>query len=128
MILAHIVVGDRLIAEAAARVIAGQARGFDNRAALSETYLRAMIDAERGWHGLLHAVQRGGEELSRLAEAMTDLRHHFAVETALMIPVPLHSSKLRSRGFNQSELIAESAVSRSTIVRFLMLSPMVESS
>lgn len=45
-----------------------------------------------------------------LAEAMTDLRHHFAVETALMVPVPLHSSKLRSRGFNQSELIAESAV------------------
>jgi len=45
-----------------------------------------------------------------LAEAITDLRPHFDPATSLLIPVPLHSSKLRSRGFNQSELIAGAAV------------------
>src|SRR6266568_4467514 len=45
MVLAHVVVGARLIAEAAGRVMAGGTPRFDNRAAHSEPYLHAIIEA-----------------------------------------------------------------------------------
>ena len=45
-----------------------------------------------------------------LAEAMVDLAPHFTASQVLAIPVPLHSSKARQRGFNQSELIAKAAL------------------
>ncbi len=58
-----------------------------------------------------------------LAEAITDLRPHFAPAGTLLVPVPLHSSKLRSRGFNQSELIAEAALKGNLDLRLVKLSP-----
>lgn len=45
-----------------------------------------------------------------LAEVIVDLADEFAAEPPLVLPVPLHKIKLRERGFNQSELIAQAAV------------------
>jgi hypothetical protein len=72
MVLAHLVVGDRLIAEAAARAIAGGTAQFDNAASLSEPYLEAIIQAAAGWDNLVDAVRHGGDELIALAQRMTD--------------------------------------------------------
>jgi ComF family protein len=58
-----------------------------------------------------------------LAEAAVDLMPEFEASEALLIPVPLHSGKLRSRGFNQSELIAEAALKSSTGLRGMKLRP-----
>ncbi len=72
MVLAHVVVGDRLIAEAASRVMAGTTPSFDNLASQSEPYLQSVVEAAGGWDGLVAAVQRGGEELIALADRMTE--------------------------------------------------------
>lgn len=45
-----------------------------------------------------------------LAEAIGDLQHGFANGPLVVVPVPLYGKKLRQRGFNQSELIARSAL------------------
>jgi ComF family protein len=45
-----------------------------------------------------------------LLEAIEDLQPLFAASEVFVVPVPLHSRKLRQRGFNQSELIAHSAL------------------
>jgi ComF family protein len=45
-----------------------------------------------------------------LAEAMTGLESDWTANPPVVIPVPLHARKLRQRGFNQSELIAQHAV------------------
>ena len=58
-----------------------------------------------------------------LAEAAVDLLPEFDAGQALLIPVPLHSSKLRSRSFNQSELIAEAALKGSAGLRGMSLRP-----
>jgi ComF family protein len=41
-----------------------------------------------------------------LAEVVADLAEAFAPEAPVVMAVPLHASKLRQRGFNQSELMA----------------------
>jgi ComF family protein len=45
-----------------------------------------------------------------LAEAIADLEPLFGAGVVLVVPVPLHREKLRQRGFNQSELIARTAL------------------
>jgi ComF family protein len=45
-----------------------------------------------------------------LAEAIAALEPSFGEGKVLVLPVPLHRSKLRQRGFNQSELIARAAL------------------
>jgi len=45
-----------------------------------------------------------------LAEAITDLVPAFGENEIAVVPVPLHSRKLRERGFNQAELIAQAAL------------------
>jgi ComF family protein len=45
-----------------------------------------------------------------LAEAIEDLQPFFCGSEIVVVPVPLHSGKLRQRGFNQSELIARAAL------------------
>jgi len=45
-----------------------------------------------------------------LAEAMEDLQPLFGDREIVVVPVPLHSRKLRQREFNQSELIARAAL------------------
>jgi ComF family protein len=39
--------------------------------------------------------------------AWTDLRQHVNLENLLIVPIPLHKQKLRSRGFNQAQLLAK---------------------
>lgn len=45
-----------------------------------------------------------------LAEAITDLAASVGETSLLVVPVPLHTRKLRQRGFNQAELIARAAL------------------
>jgi ComF family protein len=45
-----------------------------------------------------------------LAEAIADLEPSFGERPVLVVPVPLHRTKLRRRGFHQSELIARAAL------------------
>ena len=58
-----------------------------------------------------------------LAEAIEDLRPQFTAVDPLLIPVPLHSGKLRSRGFNQSELIAQAALKGNPTLRRIEFRP-----
>jgi ComF family protein len=45
-----------------------------------------------------------------LAETITSLASGTGMQAPIVVPVPLHSNKLRLRGFNQSELISRAAV------------------
>ena len=45
-----------------------------------------------------------------LAAAIAKLSTNFEQKTVLVVPVPLHRSKLHERGFNQAELIARAAL------------------
>jgi ComF family protein len=71
---------------------------------------------EGGLRELIHLlkyeqVRPAANVLGRmLADAVIDLRPLFAKELPLVVPVPLHTRKLRQRGFNQSELIARAAL------------------
>ena len=61
---------------------------------------RALIH-ELKYHGGLH-VLTDIESIFRCANHVIDL-----VANSILVPVPLHPRKLRERGFNQSELIAQ---------------------
>ena len=67
MVLAHVVVSDRMIAETAALVLYGAEARFDNRASQSRPYLEVVAAAAGGWDGLLAAVRQTGEELMAVA-------------------------------------------------------------
>ncbi|WP_187263443.1 ComF family protein [Pontibacter beigongshangensis] len=60
---------------------------------------------------LLHELKyRGAQELGehlgfRYGSLLSD--HHYALQLDLVLPVPLHQSKLRKRGYNQSDSVAE---------------------
>ena len=58
-----------------------------------------------------------------LADAVTDLAPEFGAELPLVVPVPLHESKLRQRGFNQSELMAKALVRQKPMGLKLGLAP-----
>jgi len=45
-----------------------------------------------------------------LGEAILELSENFGDVAPIVVPVPLHTGKLRQRGFNQSELIARAAL------------------
>jgi ComF family protein len=70
---------------------------------------------EGGLRDLIHLlkyehVRPAANVLGRmLAEAISRLAPEF-VATPIVVPIPLHNRKYRERGFNQSELIAQSAV------------------
>jgi hypothetical protein len=63
LVLAHVIVGDRMIAETAARVLSGGQPRFDNRASQSTPYLEAIARVAGSWDGLLAGVRQAGEEL-----------------------------------------------------------------
>jgi ComF family protein len=71
---------------------------------------------EGGLRELIHLLKYGGVRpaanvLGRmLAEAITTLVHEFPADCVVVVPVPLHRTKLRQRGFNQAELIARVAM------------------
>ncbi len=58
-----------------------------------------------------------------LAEAVTDLAPDFGRDLPLVVPVPLHESKLKQRGFNQSELMARALVKNKPMGLKLNLAP-----
>jgi hypothetical protein len=68
LVLAHVIVADRLVAGAAARVLADGEATFDSRACHSEPYLEAIVEAAGDWDGLVEAVRRGGAELAATVE------------------------------------------------------------
>jgi ComF family protein len=67
---------------------------------------------EAGLRDLVHLlkyerVRPAADLLGRmLAEVVADLAEAFGPQPPVVIAVPLHTSKMRQRGFNQSELIA----------------------
>jgi ComF family protein len=71
---------------------------------------------ESGLRELIHLLKYGGVRpaanvLGRmLAEAIATLEPEFPANSVAVIPVPLHRTKLRQRGFNQAELIARAAM------------------
>jgi len=71
---------------------------------------------EGGLRELIHLLKFGGVRpaanvLGRmLAEAITTLEPGFPASPVAVIPVPLHGSKRRQRGFNQAELIARAVL------------------
>ena len=72
---------------------------------------------EGGLRELIHLLKYGGirpaaNVLGRmLAEAIAMLEPEFTkLQTIALIPVPLHKTKRRQRGFNQAELIARAAL------------------
>ena len=83
---------------------------------------------ESGLRELIHLLKFGGVRpaanvLGRmLAEAIAVLEHSFPAEPIAVIPVPLHRTKLRQRGFNQAELIARAAIKCSSLAGRLRLS------
>jgi ComF family protein len=71
---------------------------------------------ESGLRELIHLLKYGGVRpaanvLGRmLAEAIAALEPGFPPDSVAVIPVPLHHTRLRQRGFNQAELIARAAM------------------
>jgi ComF family protein len=71
---------------------------------------------ESGLRELIHLLKFGGVRpaanvLGRmLAEAIATLELEFPAGSVALVPVPLHRSKRRQRGFNQAELIARAAM------------------
>jgi ComF family protein len=71
---------------------------------------------ESGLRELIHLLKYGGVRpaanvLGRmLVEAIAALEAGFPADSMALIPVPLHRTKLRQRGFNQAELIARAAM------------------
>jgi ComF family protein len=60
-----------------------------------------------------------------LAEVIADLGPQFGPRVPLVIPVPLHSSRLRDRGFNHSELIARAALAHLSRAHSLSATPVL---
>jgi ComF family protein len=56
----------------------------------------------------IHALKYQGRKVvaQELAEIMVEACEHFGLAADVIMPVPLHQSRLRKRGFNQSELLA----------------------
>jgi ComF family protein len=70
-----------------------------------------------------HRVFPAAKVLGRMvAEAMIGLEPLLGDETVTVIPVPLHKSKRRQRGFNQAELIAKAALKFHATDRFHLAS------
>jgi ComF family protein len=71
---------------------------------------------EGGLRELIHLLKFGGVRpaanvLGRmLAEALSTLAPELTGNSLAVVPVPLHRTKLRQRGFNQAELIARAAL------------------
>ncbi len=60
-----------------------------------------------------------------LTEIIAELEPAFSTPAILVVPVPLHSTKRRERGFNQSELMARAGVKQSSRGERLKLDPQV---
>jgi ComF family protein len=109
--------GERLFSPYAVAGTAGEPRcGFCRR--IEPAFARAVAygSYESGLRELIHLLKFGGVRpaanvLGRmLAEAIAALEPEFPADSVAIVPVPLHRTKLRQRGFNQAELIARAAM------------------
>jgi len=96
---------------------AGETRcGLCRRVQLPFARAAAYGSYEGGLRQLIHLlkyenVQPATDVLARmLADAIRELGPEFGPDPVLLLPVPLHRSKMRGRGFNQAERIARSAL------------------
>lgn len=121
--------GERLLSPYALASEGGEPKcGLCRR--LEPTYTRAVAygSYDGTLRGLIHLLkyeqmQPAAALLGRmLAEAMAGLESCWTQPEVVVVPVPLHARKLRQRGFNQSELIARSALKRGTGSGRLVLS------
>ncbi|HEX4426698.1 MAG TPA: ComF family protein [Terriglobales bacterium] len=86
-------------------------------------YIRAIAygSYDGGLRELIHLlkydkVRPAANVLGRmLAEVIAELEPAFGSTEILVVPVPLHASKKRERGFNQSDLMARAAVKQSSL-------------
>jgi hypothetical protein len=84
LVLAHVIVGDRMIAETAARVLSGGQPRFDNRASQSTPYLEAIARVAGSWDGLLAGVRQAGKELMATVARMEPEHARIAVPSFVM--------------------------------------------
>ena len=109
--------GERLFSSYAVAGAAGEPRcGLCRRIHPPFARAAAYGSYESGLRELIHLLKYGGVRpaanvLGRmLAEAIATLEPEFRTDSVAVIPVPLHRTKLRQRGFNQAELIARAAI------------------
>lgn len=111
--------GERLLRPADLRELSSETEQCAACRALHPPFVRAVTYGayEGALRDLIHLVKYEGVRpaapvLGRmLSEILLALAPKFeSGNTPIVIPVPLHDSKLQQRGFNQSELIARSAV------------------
>lgn len=109
--------GERIFSSYALSELAGEPRcGLCRR--VPPPFVRAVAygSYEGGLRELIHLLKFGGvrpaaKVLGRmLAEAVASLEAEFPAESVNLIPVPLHRTKFRQRGFNQAELIARAGL------------------
>lgn len=109
--------GERLMTPYAVLGAAGEPKcGLCRR--LDPPYAKAVAygSYSAGLRDLIHLlkyeqVRPAAAVLGRLlAEAVAALEASFGNNPVLVVPVPLHSGKMRQRGFNQAELIAKAAL------------------
>jgi hypothetical protein len=81
LVLAHVIVADRLVATAIAWALAGGQATFDSSACHSEPYLEAIIEAAGDWDGLVDAARRGGAELAAIIERIGPEQEARVVQT-----------------------------------------------
>lgn len=84
LVLAHVIVSDRMIAETAARVLAGGQPRFDNRASQSAPYLDAVARVAGSWDGLLAGVRQAANELLAMAALIEPEHARVTVPTFVM--------------------------------------------
>ena len=110
------VCGERLFSSYAVAGSEGEVRcGLCRRVEPAFARAAAYGSYESGLRELIHLLKYGGVRpaanvLGRmLAEAIAMLEPEFPPEL-VVVPVPLHGTRLRQRGFNQAELIARAAM------------------
>jgi ComF family protein len=111
------VCGERLFSPHAFAGAPGESRcGLCRRVEPAFARAAAYGSYETGLRELIHMLKYGGVRpaanvLGRmLAEAIAVLEPEFPADPVALVPVPLHRTKLRQRGFNQAELIARAAM------------------
>jgi ComF family protein len=109
--------GERMFSSHAFTGAAGESRcGLCRRVEPAFARAAAYGSYESGLRELIHLLKYGGVRpaanvLGRmLAEAIATLEAGFPADSVAVVPVPLHRTKLRQRGFNQAELIARAAM------------------
>jgi ComF family protein len=114
--------GERLFSPYAVAGTSGEPRcGLCRR--VEPVFARAVAygSYESGLRELIHLLKFGGVRPAAnvlgcmLAEAISALEAEFPADSVVLVPVPLHRTKLRQRGFNQAELIARAAMKISAL-------------